>query len=69
MIKFIEITDLDGNLVSINVNHIFEVEKGTHKRDVPGSTIKMSINGYNGFPFQYVETSLSYDYVMNLIKS
>lgn len=69
MSKFIEITDVHGNVVSVNVDYIFQVEQGTQKKDVPGTTIKLAVKGYHDYAFQYVETTLSYGTVMNLIKS
>lgn len=69
MSKFIEVADIQGIVISLNVDYIFQVEYGTQTKDVPGTTIKLAVKGYHGYAFQYVETTLSYDTVMNLIKS
>lgn len=69
MNKFIEITDINNNMVSVNVDYIFLVEHGVLQKDVQGTTIKLAVKGYHDYAFQYIETTLPYDAVMNLINS
>lgn len=69
MSKFIEIKNLDNDVVSVNVDYIFQVEHGTHENNASGTTIKLATTGFNGFPYLCVETRLAYDCVMELIKS
>lgn len=69
MAKFIEIKNLNGDIISLNVDYIFEVYDKTQFKDVPGTTIKIAVQGFNDFAYQYVETSMSYNDVMALIHS
>ena len=69
MNKFIELKNLNGEIISLNVNYIFEIMEGTQHKDIDGTTILLAVTGFNGFAYQYVETRLPYEYVMNLIKS
>lgn len=69
MAKFIEIKDLRGDIISLNVDYIFEIDDKTQRKDVSGTTIKMAVQGFNNFAYQYVETNMSYNDVMALICS
>jgi hypothetical protein len=69
MAKFIEIKNLNGDIISLNVDYIFEVYDKTQFKDAPGTTIKIAVQGFNDFAYQYVETSMSYNDVMALIHS
>lgn len=69
MSRFIEITDINNNMVSVNVDYIFQVEHGIQQKDVQGTTIKLAVKGYHDYAFQYIETTLPYDTVMSLINS
>jgi hypothetical protein len=63
MKNFIEVPQ-EGNNVLINVNHILMVEK-----DGSGSRISLAIRGNHNYAFQYVDSSLSYEQVIELIKN
>lgn len=69
MAKFIEIKNLRGDIISLNVDYIFEIDDKTQRKDVSGTTIKMAVQGFNNFAYQYVETNMSYNDVMALICS
>lgn len=68
MTKFIEIKDLNGDVISLNVDYIFEVDAKIQRKNVSGTTIKIAVHGFNNFAYQYVETSMSYNDVMELIR-
>lgn len=68
MTKFIEIKDLNGDVISLNVDCIFEVDAKILRKNVSGITIKIAVQGFNNFAYQYVETAMPYEDVMALIR-
>jgi hypothetical protein len=63
MKQFIEVPQEEDNVL-INVNHIFLVEKEKN-----GSRICLAIKGHHNFAFQYVDTTLTYEQVIELIQN
>ena len=66
MPKFIEVRDTHGDLISINVDYIFAVETNKEK---PETTIKIAVQGFNNFSYQYVNTDIPYDEILAAINS
>jgi hypothetical protein len=63
MKQFIEVPQKEGNVL-INVSHIFLVEKRKG-----GTRMSLDIKGHNDFPYQYIETPLTYEQVTALIQA
>lgn len=65
MSKFIELSDTENKSVLLNVNHIFKVSRISDEN----TEICLSVNGYNGFPYQYIKTKMSYETVRKIIEN
>lgn len=64
MSKFIEVPTQKGNVL-LGLRHIFKVEEYSSVE----TRICISVNGFNSYPFQYVDAKLSYSEVLDLIQN